>query len=145
MISWKVCWLWNDISWKIRIGDDLLAIKEKPSILVVDDDEAVCDTMADILNEMNYDVNTATDGYKALELVKAHDYTLTLMDMRMPGLDGLETLKRMRLVKPSMKVVIITAYAQDETMNALKKEGVEAILSKPVKFTTLFEYLPLNS
>jgi len=50
-----------------------------------------------------------------------------------------------RQVRPSMKVVMITAYAKDETVNELKKVGVEAILSKPVKFTELFEYLPLNS
>jgi len=122
-----------------------MASKGKPSILVVDDDDGICDTMADILGEMNYTVNTATDGYKALELVKTHEYAMTLMDLRMPGLDGLETLKRMRLVKPSMKVVMITAYAHDETMNELKKVGVEAILSKPIKFAELFEYLPLNS
>jgi|SRR5271157_2092763 len=124
---------------------DIMASKGKPSILVVDDDDGICDTMADILGEMNYTVNTATDGYKALELVKTHEYAMTLMDLRMPGLDGLETLKRMRLVKPSMKVVMITAYAHDETMNELKKVGVEAILSKPIKFAELFEYLPLNS
>src|SRR5271157_22628 len=127
------------------MDEDVMATKEKPNILVVDDDEGNCETMADILGEMNFAVNTATDGYKAIELVKAHDYTLTLMDMRMPGLDGLETLKRVRQVRPSMKVVMITAYAHDETVNELKKVGVEAILSKPIKFAELFEYLPLNS
>ncbi|HME53186.1 MAG TPA: response regulator [Candidatus Lokiarchaeia archaeon] len=122
-----------------------MSSNRKPSILVVDDDEGICETMADILGEMNFTVNTATDGYKALELVKTHEYSMTLMDMRMPGLDGLETLKQMRQVKPSMKVVMITAYAQDDTVGELKKVGVEAILSKPIKFTELFEYLPLNS
>jgi hypothetical protein len=65
----------------------------------------ICDTMADILSEMNFAINTATDGYKAIELVKAHDYTLTLMDMRMPGIYGLERLKRVRQVRPSFNNV----------------------------------------
>ncbi|HME55850.1 MAG TPA: response regulator [Candidatus Lokiarchaeia archaeon] len=120
-----------------------MATKEKPYILVVDDDESNCETMADIIGELNFAMNIATDGYKALELVKAHNYTL--MDMRMPRIDGLETLKRVRKVRPSIKVVMITAYAHDVTVNELKKVGVEAILSKPIKFAELFEYLPLNS
>jgi len=123
------------------MDSDSMASKGKLSILIVDDDEGICDTMADILGEMNYTVKIATDGYKAIELVKTHDYTLTLMDVRMPGLDGLETLKRVRQVRPSMKVIMITAYVHDEMMNEIRKVGVEAILSKPIKFTELFKYL----
>ena len=127
------------------MGTDLVDLKEKPSILVVDDELANCETMADILGEMNYAVDIATDGYKALELVKSRAYTMTLMDVRMPGLDGLETLKRSRQVRPSMKVVMITAYTHDSTLDALKKEGVDAILTKPIKFAELFKYLPVST
>ena len=121
-----------------------MSTDDKPSILVVDDDERNCETMADILGEMNYVVNCVTDGYAAIELVKKNEYNLTLMDMRMPGLDGLETLKRVRQVRPSMKVITVTAYVLDETTMELKKVGVEAILSKPINFTELFKYLPSN-
>jgi len=122
--------------------NDKIAEAEKPSILVVDDNEGICETMADILGEMNYTVHTATDGYKALDLVKTHEYTMTLMDVRMPGLDGFETLKRVRQMRPSMKVVMITAYAHDETVEKIRKMGVDAILTKPINFTELVGYLP---
>ena len=99
--------------------------------------------MADILDDMNYDVNIANSGYKALELVDEHEFNMTLMDVRMPGLDGLETLKLMRQKRPSMKVVMVTAYANDATLDEIKTIGVEGILFKPIKFPELFKYMPL--
>ena len=119
-----------------------MSARTKPSVLVVDDDEGICETMADILDDMNYDVKTANDGYKALDLVNDHEYSMTLMDLRMPGLDGLETLKRMRQIRPAMKVVMITAYAGDETLKEIRKMGVDGILTKPINFSDLLKYMP---
>ena len=111
-------------------------------MLVVDDDEGICTTMADILDAMNFDVNVANDGYKAIELVEVHEFAMTLMDVRMPGLDGLETLKRLRKKKPSLKVVIMTAYSSPDTLDEIKKIGVDGILAKPINFTELFRLMP---
>ena len=119
-----------------------MSVRTKQCVLVVDDDAGICETMADILDGMNYDVKTASDGYKALDLVNIQEFNMTLMDVRMPGLNGLETLKMMRQVRPSMKVVMITAYSNDEMLEELKRVGVEAILSKPLKFSELFKHMP---
>lgn len=119
-----------------------MSARTKSSVLVVDDDPGICETMADILDDMNYNVKTANNGYKALDLVNDHEFSMTLMDVRMPGLDGLETLKRMRQIRPTMKVVMVTAYTGDETLTEIKKVGVDGILYKPIKFSELFKYMP---
>ncbi len=82
----------------------------KGKILVVDDDLEICTTYKEILEMMEYEVRCAYDGYEALEALKNERYDVVLMDIRMPGIDGVETFKRMKAFT-SIPVILVSAYA----------------------------------
>jgi DNA-binding NtrC family response regulator len=104
----------------------------KFTVLVVDDDPGILETMADILDEMNFKVSTASDGYQAIEMMKSGSYDAVMMDVRMPGIDGIETLKRIKETKPDAKVILMTAYASQDMVLAARKEGASTVLYKPI-------------
>ena len=110
-------------------------------ILVVDDDEAVRETMQDILMEMHCDVKTASNGCSAIDIIKKNDFDVTFMDVRMPGMNGIETLVRIKQDHPSMNVVMMTAYASDEMITHINKIGVKGIVFKPFDWSNLEKFL----
>jgi len=111
------------------------------SILVVDDDPGIRETMADILGEMNFLVYTASDGLEALDLIDKYSIDLVLMDMRMPGLDGVETSKRIKSIHPKMRIIMITAYASPEVFDMARNAGIQEIMNKPINFQQLANIL----
>ena len=111
------------------------------TILVVDDDAGMLETMTDILSEMNFSVAVADDGYKAIELARDGTFDAILLDFKMPGIDGIETLKRIKAFKPNAKVIMLTAYASEITMLDALKEGASEILYKPLDFGALEKLL----
>ena len=111
------------------------------SILIVDDDEGIRETMADILKEKNFDVQTARDGFEALKILKSESFNIILMDLRMPGMDGIETSKRIMEIKPDSKIFIISAYISQKVYDDAKVVGIQEIFSKPVNFTQLVKIL----
>ena len=107
-------------------------MEDKFTVLIVDDEPGILDTMADILSEMNFKVTIASDGYQAVNLMRSGSFDAVMMDIRMPGIDGIEALKRIKEMKPDAKVVLVTAYASEETILASKKEGASTVLYKPI-------------
>ncbi len=85
--------------------------RDRPLILVVDDDIDNCRNLADILGDLGYRVDTATDGPSALELVRANRYDVALLDLRMPGMDGLELYREIKRLRAGTVALLITAYA----------------------------------
>ena len=83
-------------------------------VLVVDDEKDFLFTMEYWLKSKGYEVATATDGFQALDLVKSFDPNIILLDVNMPGMDGLETLRRLREFNQDVPVIIITAYIGEE-------------------------------
>jgi len=77
-------------------------------ILMIDDDEEMCEEMADILQDCGYDVTIALDGYQGLELIKNTSYDLVILDMKMPGLSGLDVLNGIKKTIPQTKVLVVT-------------------------------------
>ena len=116
-------------------------MENKYTILVVDDDAGMLETMMDILSEMNFTVATADDGYKAIEMARDGAFDAILLDLKMPGIDGIETLKRIKKIKPLAKIIILTAYASEDTVLEAQREGVSEILCKPVDFDVLEKIL----
>jgi len=106
--------------------------RDDVTTVVVDDDPGILETMADILAEMNFKVTTAEDGYRAVDLVSSGSFDAVVMDIKMPGMDGIETLKRIKGVKPDARVILMTAYASDDKVLASKKEGASTIIYKPI-------------
>ena len=78
-------------------------------ILVVDDQSSVRQLLKAVLEEDGHEIDTAPDGEKALEAVAADYHDLVVMDIRMPGIDGVEALERMRALSPQTGVVMMTA------------------------------------
>jgi CheY-like chemotaxis protein len=107
------------------------------SVLVVDDDADNGQNLADILTDLGYHVDTATDGAAAVELARRRPYDVALLDLRMPGMDGLETYRAIRRLRPSTVALIVTAYAGIATAEDAKQAGAWQIVPKPVDLPRL--------
>jgi two-component system, NtrC family, response regulator HydG len=106
-------------------------------ILIVDDEPDTCENLSDILTDLGYQVDMANDGFAALELVKKHPYDVALLDLRMPGMDGLELYRRMREVSAETVAIVVTAYASSDTAKSVLATGAWKILPKPVSIGSL--------
>jgi two-component system response regulator HydG len=115
----------------------------KLRILVVDDNEEFCQNVADILELKNYEVVSAYDGFKALELVKRDGFALVLMDIKMPVMDGVETFKKVKEIAPDTPVIMVTAYAVEELIKEALRQGAFGSLQKPLDFDQLLELIAL--
>jgi CheY-like chemotaxis protein len=101
---------------------------EKP-VLVVDDEEIVRDSVTEWLKSEGYNVDSAEDGLEALKKIKEGEYDVVVLDMKLPGMDGLAVLRQVHETNPDIKVIIITAYASVETaVQALKAGAVDYII-----------------
>ena len=108
-----------------------------PRILVVDDEVDTCANLSDILSDLGYQVDVAYDGLGALELVKQHAYDVALLDLKMPGMDGLELYRRLKQLQSGTVAIVVTAYASSNTANAALAAGAWKIVSKPVNLSNL--------
>ena len=107
------------------------------SILVVDDERAIQDSIAWCLRADGHDVRTAPDGEKAMEIMAGQDFDVVISDIIMPGVSGLELLRKARTLHPRTLVVLITAYATVETAVEALREGASDYVLKPFKFDDL--------
>jgi len=103
----------------------------KPCILVIDDEETVRESLAGWLTEDGYEVETAPDGPSGLARLRAKDYAVLLVDLKMPGMDGLEVLSKAREIRQEISVIIMTAYATVGTAVQAMKQGAHDYLMKP--------------
>ncbi|MHB0856283.1 MAG: response regulator [Anaerolineae bacterium] len=110
-------------------------------ILLVDDEDNMRDTMADILEAHAYEVDQAADGMQALRQVVQNSYGLVLMDIRMPVMDGVAALREIRAIRPDLPVILMTAYAESVAEQEAARLGAEAILHKPLDMHALLEHI----
>ena len=101
-------------------------------ILVVDDEKNMRKTLADILRDEHYQVATAATGEEAVELCSKQDFDVVLMDVRMPGMDGVEAFRRIRRHREGVRVLLMSAYDVNQLKEAALDEGAIAFLSKPL-------------
>lgn len=114
---------------------------DKKRILIVDDDENICRTLGDVLELEGYEVTKATDGFKALKAAEAVKFHSVLMDIKMPVMDGVETLQKLKGLSPGTPVIMVSAYAMDDLLVRAMEEGAMAVLKKPIDFDRLFELI----
>ena len=100
-------------------------------ILVVDDEAIVRESLHDWLADVGYEVFTADNGPKALEIIEKERLGIVIADLVMPGMDGIELMKKAKEIQPSIEVIIITAYASIPTAIAAMKEGAYDYIEKP--------------
>ncbi|HEY2118003.1 MAG TPA: sigma-54 dependent transcriptional regulator [Candidatus Acidoferrum sp.] len=103
----------------------------KANLLVVDDELIVRDSLDKWFHEEGYDVTVAENAHEALTKMAAKHYDLALVDIKMPGIDGVELQRRMHEVDPDMLVIIMTGYASVETAVSALKNGAYDYVSKP--------------
>jgi two-component system, NtrC family, response regulator HydG len=116
-------------------------MKRQASVLVVDDNKDLLNTFALILKRKGYIVDTAEDGLQALDKFGKRPFDVVLMDVIMPGLNGIDTLHKMREISSRAKVILMTAYCEDEQMQKAISEGACGALYKPVNIAKLMELL----
>jgi len=102
-----------------------------PRILVVDDEEAIRSGLAEILREEGYEVDERPDAQSALAGIRDELYDLVCTDVRMPGMDGLELLQRIKVDSPETEVIVITGFASLQSAVDAVKRGAEDYLAKP--------------
>src|SRR5215470_16815840 len=107
------------------------------AVLVADDEPGVRESLAEILRDAGYDVQTAADGTAALAALEARDFGIIVTDLRMPGADGIAVLRRAREVSPQTLVLVMTAHGSVDTAVEALRTGATDYILKPVVFDDL--------
>lgn len=102
------------------------------NVLVVDDEKNMRMTLEDILLDEGYAVGTAETGEAAVERLARDHYDVVLLDVRMPGMGGLETLRRIRRSDDTARIIMMSAFSTDPIKRTALQEGAVAFLSKPL-------------
>lgn len=111
--------------------------ERRPTILVVDDELDTCRNLSDILSELGYRVDIAQDGFTALAMVREKSYDVALLDLKMPGMDGLTLYREIKKLSAGTVGIVVTAYAGPNTTSEAMEAGAWHVLSKPVDFKGL--------
>ncbi len=112
-------------------------------ILVVDDDRRIVKTTCDILKIKGHEPVAAYTGEEGIEKVNNEAPDCVLMDIKMPGINGVEAMKRMKEANPSLPIILATAYATEELLAEAREKGAYAVLSKPLNFQMILSFLSL--
>ena len=104
-------------------------------ILVIDDEDAIRKSFELALEDSGYQVDTASSGMEGIEMLKSQNYDLVFLDLKMPGMNGVETLREIRKLNKDIPVYIVTAFYGEffEELTHMAEQGVEfEVLNKPV-------------
>ncbi len=111
----------------------------KSQILLVDDNRDFLDSTKDVLEDEGYDVTPAHSGTEAVELVKSREFDVVIMDIKMPGMNGVESYIEMKKNRPEIRTIMITAYSVEELIRQAMEEGACGVLKKPLDMSGLFQ------
>jgi len=110
---------------------------QKLRVLLVDDEEEFVETLADRLKMRDFEASTAHNGQEALQVVKNEEPDVIVLDLKMPGMDGIEVLKRVRKAYPNVEVIILTGHGSEKDEEAARNLGAFDYMKKPVDLDTL--------
>lgn len=123
--------------------------KDRQPILVVDDNDINLSLVVSILESMGIQAESANDGFEAISKCQETSYKLIFMDIQMPGMDGVEAMKRIRQINQQYKtatIIALTAYALPEEQQTFLNQGFQTLITKPIDeeklSKTITEYLP---
>jgi DNA-binding NtrC family response regulator len=113
----------------------------KGTILVVDDDRQMVKTLSAVLQLHGWSTVGAFSGEEAIVAADAQLFTAVLMDVKMPGINGVDAFRAIRKARPHMPVILMTAYAAHDLLEQAEREGAAMIMPKPVSWPTLIGLL----
>ncbi len=112
---------------------------KKARVLIVDDEEAFANNIAKLISKRGYDIKAVDNGQSAIEALEEMDFDVIILDLKMPGLDGLATLKIIKGKKPGVEVIILTGHgSMDSGIDGIQLGAFDFIM-KPVRFDDLYE------
>ena len=127
----------------IQEKTELVKLRVKP-ILIVDDEASMRESLQDWFLDLGYQAETARDGEEALKLIAEKNYGLLILDLKLPGQDGIEVLKKARKHHPDLRGIIITAYPSVDTAREAIKQGAIDYLPKPFELSELEKLVEEN-
>ena len=110
-------------------------------IFIVDDNQDFAESLADILKLDGHQVELAFDGESAIEKFRNRAYDITFMDVKLPGMNGVESFFEIRKINPQAKVVMMTGYSIEQLVSQAIENGALGILSKPIEMSQLLDLL----
>ena len=117
--------------------------EEALHILIVDDDRRMANTLSDILNVKGYNAEVAYSGRGAIKKVESGSFDFILTDVKMPDIDGVKFYKTIKVRKPDIPVVLMTAYSTDSLVKEGLDAGVVATLTKPLDINAILSFLSM--
>jgi len=113
--------------------------KREANVLLVDDEEQFLDALTQRLEARGLKVKAVTNGEDAVKQVEDHNFDAIIVDLAMPGIDGIETLKRIKKKRPDLEIIMLTGHATVKSGIEAMKLGADDFLEKPVDLNVLLE------
>ncbi|HDH97589.1 MAG TPA: response regulator [Deltaproteobacteria bacterium] len=112
-------------------------MQNSTNILIVDDEKSVCELLTEVLSEMGFSIKATCSPVEALEMVTRQCYDLAILDIKMPQMDGISLSRKLRAIRPSMAIILITGYGDFENALEAIKLGVSDFIEKPFNIREL--------
>ena len=116
-------------------------MNDQTTVLVVDDNEDLLETFSRILKRRGFEVETAENGAAAVDRYKERAFDVTLMDIVMPKMNGLEAFRKIKEFDPEASVILMTAFSEEELIEMARSEGARRVINKPVNIDRLVELI----
>ena len=110
-------------------------------VLLVDDEEEMVAALAERLSFRDVDAEWVTCGKDAIELVGENHFDVLVLDVKMPGMSGLETMEKIQRIKPESKIIFLTGHGSKEDRDACEEAGASCYLMKPIDIEVLMKEL----
>jgi CheY-like chemotaxis protein len=117
----------------------------KPHVLVIDDDAGIRGLLATLTRQAGCIVDTAANGFEALQKMRTHDYDLMLLDLMLPMMSGYDVVEQMKKMESRPAVIVVTAIHDDDAMERLDGRVVSSILRKPFDVDTATDVIQVTA
>ncbi|MFA5356412.1 MAG: response regulator [Candidatus Omnitrophota bacterium] len=118
-----------------------MVYKKSVKVLVVDDERIIRDFLIRLLSLEGLVVRAAESGKKAIEMAKKEEFDIFFLDVRLPGVDGVQTFRELKKISPESKYVMMTGYSLDGLLKAIEGEKIEAFITKPFEIKEIIVIL----
>ncbi len=116
-----------------------MAVRHHIKVLVIDDDPSICKTVGLLLEDHGYSPKTFTDPDAAIKAAEDESYQIALVDLRMPAMDGVEAVEKLRNIDERMSCIVMTAYPDLDSATATMRHGTCDYIAKPFKHAELIQ------